>query len=154
MEEEIIEFPGLMSRPAEPEDEEAIFLLNRALIDRYESVETIPYEKVLDWVRREIRNHLGEYRVLFWQGEKTGYYRFHQEGAEMELSDLYILPKWQGKGMGTAVLAHCIAQTNLPISLYVFVRNTGAFRLYTRMGFSIYQQASTRYRMRREASAL
>ena len=59
MEEEIIEFPGLMSRPAEPEDEEAIFQLNRALIDRYESVETIPYEKVLDWVRREIRNHLG-----------------------------------------------------------------------------------------------
>ena len=52
MEEEIIEFPGLMSRPAEPEDEEVIFQLNRALIDRYESVETIPYEKVLDWVRR------------------------------------------------------------------------------------------------------
>ena len=85
MEEEIIEFPGLMSRPAGPEDEEAIFQLNRALIDRYESVETIPYEKVLDWVRREIRNHLGEYRALFWQGEKTGYYRFHQQGAEMEL---------------------------------------------------------------------
>lgn len=72
----------------------------------------------------------------------------------MELSDLYILPEWQGKGIGTAVLAHCIAQTNLPISLFVFIRNTGAFRLYTRMGFSIHQQAGTRYRMRREASAL
>ena len=45
----------------------------------------------------------------------------------MELSDLYILPKWQGKGMGTAILAHCIAQTNLPISLFVFIRNTGRF---------------------------
>ncbi len=82
MEEEIIEFPGLMSRPAEPEDEEAIFQLNRALIDRYESVETIPYEKVLDWVRREIRNHLGNTGHCSGRERKPGITDFIRKGRK------------------------------------------------------------------------
>ncbi len=81
----------------------------------------------------------------------AGFYRFSSAGDKMEIDDLYILPAFQNRGIGTAVIETCLAQAELPVFLYVFQKNTGALRLYQRMGFVITKAIGTgRYVMEHE----
>lgn len=131
-------------------DVEAIFTLSKALIDQYEDVASIDYDKVLQWVRRKIDAQIGEYQRVLMDGDLAGYVHFHPDGERMELDDLYILPKYRGRGIGTAVVEKCCAETEKPVYLYVFRRNEGALRLYQRLGFEIVQEVgSSRYIMQR-----
>lgn len=131
-------------------DVEAIFALSKALIDQYEDVESIDYDKVLQWVRRKIGAQIGEYQRVLMDGDLAGYVHFHPDGERMELDDLYILPEYRGRGIGTAVVKKCCAETEKPVYLYVFRRNKGAVRLYRRLGFEIVQEVgSSRYIMQR-----
>ena len=131
-------------------DVEAIFALSKALIDRYEDVESIDYDKVLQWVRRKIDAQIGEYQRVLMDGDLAGYVHFHPDGERMELDDLYILPEYRGRGIGTAVVEKCCAETEKPVYLYVFRRNEGAVRLYRRLGFEIVQEVGgSRYIMQR-----
>lgn len=131
-------------------DVEAIFALSKALIDQYEDVESIDYDKVLQWVRRKIDTQIGEYQRVLMDGDLAGYVHFHLDGERMELDDLYILPEYRGRGIGTAVVEKCCAETEKPVYLYVFRRNEGAVRLYRRLGFEIVQEVgSSRYIMQR-----
>ena len=134
--------------PGEPEDVEVLFRLSRQLIDQYEDVDRIDYEKVLRWVRRKIEAHITEYVRVMVGGEIAVYYRFQPCDGKMELDDLYILPSFRCRGIGTRVLEKCRQETDLPIFLYVFVRNVRAIALYQRMGFRIVKAAGeTRYIM-------
>lgn len=131
-------------------DVEAIFTLSKALIDQYEDVASIDYDKVLQWVRRKIDAQIGEYQRVMMDGDLAGYVHFHPDGERMELDDLYILPEYRGRGIGTAVVEKCCAETEKPVYLYVFRRNEGAVRLYQRLGFEIVQEVgSSRYIMQR-----
>ena len=48
------------------------------------------------------------------------------------------------------MLERCFAEAEGPIFLYVFMRNTGAVRLYERMGFRVREKVGeTRYIMER-----
>lgn len=118
-------------------DVEAIFAMSKALIDRYEDVANIDYDKVLQWVHRKIERFIGEYQRVQKDGTLAGYVHFSRDGERMELDDLYILPEYRGCGLGTAVIEKCCAETELPVYLYVFIRNEGAVRLYERLGFRI-----------------
>ena len=120
---------------ASGEDVQTIFSLSKALIDQYEDVASIDYEKVLQWVKNKIESEITTYTRIYSQGETVGYYRLHEENGETELDDFYVLPSFQGKGIGTAVLEKCIHETKTPMFLYVFKKNEDAIRLYHRMGF-------------------
>ena len=50
------------------------------------------------------------------------------------IEDLYILPKMQNRGYGTALLQFAIKQCSHTPSLWILENNTGAKRLYHRMG--------------------
>lgn len=140
----------LSYQKASAEDAPVIFSLCKALIDEYEDLSQIDYDKVLKWVEKKIVDHIGDYTCVMSSDEKVGYFHLEQGKYEAELDDLYILPPYQGKGVGTKVLADCIARTDTPIFLYVFRKNTGAIRLYRRMGFTVSQEVgSTRLIMRR-----
>lgn len=131
-------------------DVERIFALSKALIDQYEDVASIDYDKVLQWVRRKIEVQIGEYQRVLMDDALAGYVHFHPDGERMELDDLYILPEYQGMGIGTAVVEKCCAETEKPVYLYVFRRNEGAVRLYQRLGFEIVQEVGgSRYIMQR-----
>ena len=70
----------------------------------------------------------------------------------MELDDLYVLPPFRGRGIGSEILKKCCRDTQKPITLCVFKNNTGAIALYERFGFTITEAiGSTRLTMRREA---
>ena len=49
----------LMYLPATQEDIKTICSLSRQLIDTYEDVDSIPYEKVMQWVEKKIESSIG-----------------------------------------------------------------------------------------------
>ena len=144
----------LTYQPADASDLDALFAFNKELIDQYEDLSQIPYQKVLAWVRKKLEQHIQEYTCIFADGQKAGYYHFSPMDSDtMELDDLYLFPAFRGHGIGTAVIQKCCTETSQPILLYVFQKNTCAIALYQKMGFQIQcttqNVSSTRYIMRR-----
>ena len=134
----------------ETTDISAIFGFCKDLIDCYEDISTIDYEKVLHWIKDKITKNISMYQCVAVDGIKVGYFCFDTTGSEAELDDLYILPEYRGMGVGTCIIKHCIQRSAKPIFLYVFSKNVGAIRLYSRMGFKIAETVgNTRLIMRR-----
>lgn len=134
--------------PAAQSDVKAIFRLNKELIDKYEDVGKINYAKVIKQVRKDIKEHIGEYRRIVCGGEIAGYMLVAERPDRTELEDLFLYPMFQNKGIGTAILRKILEESEKPVTLCVFVKNEGALRLYTRLGFEISETVhETRYRM-------
>lgn len=127
--------------PAVPEDVPAIFRFCEELIDRYEDLETVDIPRAKAWTRRKIEDQITGYRIILRDGEKAGYFHLIPgtlPGEEYELDDLYILPEFQGQGIGTEVIEHCIAESGgAGIFLYVFKENRRAVSLYEQIGFTV-----------------
>lgn len=133
-------------------DIEPIYALCKQLIDDYEDIDSIDYDKVLKWVHRKIETFIETYYTVVVKGEKVGYYRFFKnQDGEYEIDDLYIFQKYRNCGIGSEVIKKCISSVSGPILLYVFVKNKKAVSLYKRHGFKIVQTVNgTRYIMRIE----
>ena len=110
-----------------------IFEQAKDLIDTYEDLAAIDYDKVLAWVRRKIEAKISEYHCAMLDGEKCAFWRICDDG---ELDDLYVLPSFRNQGIGSAILINCIENSGKPMWLYVFSRNVRAFSFYERHGFS------------------
>ena len=131
---------NLQYRIAEQSDVPVIFDQAKNLIDTYEDVASIDYDKVLAWVRRKIETCIGEYRCVMADGEKCAYYRLCEDG---ELDDLYVLPGFQNRGIGSEILKKCLEESENPLYLYVFSKNIRAISLYERFGFAARQTVGT-----------
>lgn len=141
----------LQFAPAQECDTERIYASNKELIDTYEAVENIDYEKVLQWVLKKIETNIDEYIAVFLDGKKVGYYHFYPSEGKMELDDLYIFPEFQSKGIGSTIIQGCIEESDSTIFLYVFAKNVRAIVLYQKLGFKIVKNIrNTRYIMERE----
>lgn len=137
--------------PADESDIAPILAQSLALVERYEDFSWIDKEEVLSWLRRKTEKRIGEYRRILCDGVPAGWIRASDEGKQLELDDLYILPAYQNRGIGTAVLQKYLAESAKPIYFYVFTRNTGAIRLYERLGFHVRERVGeTRLIMERE----
>lgn len=66
----------LTYQPADASDLDALFAFNKELIDQYEDLSQIPYQKVLAWVRQKLEQQIQEYTCIFADGKKAGYYHF------------------------------------------------------------------------------
>ena len=128
---------------AEQRDLPLLFALNKALIEEYEDLASIDLPRVLGWVEENLQNHLGDFRRILYEGEPAGFFCL----SEGELDSLFVLPQFQGKGIGTNVIRHC-QDISPSLLLYVFRKNTRAVELYRRMGFEITKEVGkTRYIM-------
>lgn len=134
--------------PAQPEDVEVLFRLNKELIDKYEDLSAIDYPKVLDWVRRNLERNLPAFTRVMQDGVLTAYYCLTSSDGKRELDSLFVLPPFRGQGIGTEILKKCLSESPVPVFLYVFRKNTGALALYERLGFRVVKEAGkTRYIM-------
>ena len=121
---------------ADRSDIPVIFAQAKALIDTYEDSTAIDYEKVLSWVKRKITENISQYCCVISGGVKCAYFRLCKDG---ELDDLYVLPDFRGRGIGSEILRKCIADSKNPMHLYVFSGNIRAISFYERFGFSVRQ---------------
>lgn len=119
---------------AEEWDIPVIFAQAKELIDTYEDVDSIEYDEVLAWVRRKIADKISEYRCVIVDETRCAWFRLCDDG---ELDDLYVLPGFQCRGIGSAILEDCVKKSKNPLYLYVFSRNIRAIRLYERFGFTL-----------------
>jgi ribosomal protein S18 acetylase RimI-like enzyme len=79
-----------------------------------------------------------EDRVLLVEGTPAGRALVHRTPGRVHLVDLAVLPAHQGRGLGTAVLRSLLddaASAGSTVRLTVRADNTGARRLYERLGF-------------------
>lgn len=138
-------------KKAASDDIERIYRLCKQLIDKYENVDSIDYDRVLKWVHRKIESSIDEYTAVYIAGKKAGYFHFFQnEDGAYELDDLYIFPEYQNQGFGSGVIRKCCTSVNAPVMLYVFIKNKKAVSLYQRLGFEITQTVNgSRYIMQR-----
>ena len=128
---------------AEQRDLPLLFALNRQLIDDYEDIAAIDYDRVLAWVEKNLKAHLGDFRRILYDGQLCGFFCL----AEGELDSLFLFPEFQGRGIGTAVLRHCQA-VSPALRLFVFKENIRALSLYQKLGFEVTAEAgTTRYIM-------
>lgn len=142
----------LRFEPARVQDAQVIFALCRELVTQYEDPGQVDIARALNWCRRKIETHIEEYTRVTQNGEVVGFYHFSPEGDGMELDDVYVLPPFRGRGIGSEILTKCCRETSKPITLCVFRNNTGAVALYERFGFQISEAVgTTRLLMRREA---
>ena len=140
---------NLVYKASTKSDIHKIFEFSKNLIDEYEDIRNIDYERVLKWVYKKIEENIHEYTSIYLDNTLVGYYHFHEDKDKMELDDFYIFSEYQNKGIGSKVLSELI-QTENTIYLYVFVKNVKAIKLYERFGFKIVEYVNkTRYIMER-----
>ena len=126
--------------PAQETDISAIFELNRELMHLYEDLTAIDYEKVLEWVKNNIRQQLPYFRRVMMDEQLAGYFCLCPSEGKWELDSLFILSAYRNRGIGTAVVKHCLAQSGGRLFLYAFKANTGAMGLYQRLGFHVVRE--------------
>ena len=109
-----------------------IFSQAKMLVDAYEDLSAIDYHKVMEWIERKIIKNISQYQVVLKDEKPCAYYRLCEDG---ELDDLYVLPPFRNMGIGSEIMRKCITESEQPMYLYVFVRNTKAISFYERFGF-------------------
>lgn len=137
-------------RKACKDDVIIIFNQSKELIEKYENIQEINLDAVLNWMNKKIDKSIDEYRCILVNEKVAGYYRLHKEDDKVELDDFYILSSFQNQGIGTIVMNKLINEIKRPIYLYVFNQNTKAVAFYERFGFKKIQEVSvTRIIMQR-----
>lgn len=75
------------------------------------------------------------FEILIWEGQPVGNLTTEVTETGLKLIDVNVLPAYQGRGFGTALLSEVIEQSKgRPITLHVITTNR-ARALYSRMGF-------------------
>jgi ribosomal protein S18 acetylase RimI-like enzyme len=80
----------------------------------------------------------GAHRAIVVDGERAGIVLIEETAEAISLSQIEILPAYQGRGIGTALVHSLIERavaTGKPVHLSVFHANGDARRLYERLGF-------------------
>ncbi len=81
----------------------------------------------------------GEVWIADLDGEVAGWAA--RDGAPNYISDIWVSPDHQGKGIGRALVLHSIdrikAEGHATAAIHTHARNAGAIRLYQRCGFVV-----------------
>jgi ribosomal protein S18 acetylase RimI-like enzyme len=89
-------------------------------------------------------------RVISVEGQDIGLFKVVYSVSEVHLSQIQLLPNWQGRGLGAKLISSLqseCAKTGVPITLDVF-RSNPALNLYLRLGFEITSSDPHAHRMR------
>jgi ribosomal protein S18 acetylase RimI-like enzyme len=105
-----------------------------------------------DWQRAyfHMRFDPAENQVVVLDSQDIGVISVEWREDVVHLGTLYILPEYQGQGIGTQVLNDLLAaafREGLPVTLRVLQVNP-AKRLYERLGFVVVEEDDVRYVMK------
>ena len=136
-------------RPATAADYDFLFALHRAAMRAY--VETI-WGWHEDWQQEYFRQKFNPSRrqIIQVDGQDAGVLVVERRADELYLELIELLPAFQGRGVGTAILHGLIDRARaegVPLTLHVLRSNDDARRLYERLGLRVVAEESDRSRM-------
>ena len=138
-------------RKAMANDSEFVFTVKKAAYREY-------VEQVWGWddnYQRERHNKefaSYDFRIIQFRGTDVGILVTSHTSDTLEVNQIYILPEYQGKGIGSACLARIIDDTDLErksVILKVLKINTRGIALYQRLGFTIVSESSEYLQMKK-----
>ena len=144
----------LKVRKAQATDSEFVFTVKKAAFQEY-------VEQIWGWddtYQRDLHDRRfasQDLRIIQFHGTDVGFSSTSNTSDTLKVDQLYILPEYQGKGIGTACMKRIIDDASLeqkPVTLQVLKINTRATAFYQRLGFTIVEENSTHFQMKRLAS--
>ena len=137
-------------RNATPEDSDFVYTVKKAALREY-------VEATWGWdeaFQREF--HDRDFRpaatkVICVGGVDAGWIVVTYDADRIELNEIYLLPSYQRRGVGTKLILDIAAdgqRTHRPVELQVLKVNVAAKQLYERLGFCVYDETETHLRLR------
>ena len=77
-------------------------------------------------------------QIVVVNGRDAGQITIHDQGDNLFIAAIYLLPQYQGKGIGSMIIKGVFEQARqlgITVTLRVLTVNTPARRLYERLGF-------------------
>jgi len=142
---------NLSLTPATEADREFLYELHRATM-REHIERTWGWDE--EWQRADLerRFRAGTTQIITVSGKRAGAIELAENDHELVVANIQIVPAHQGHGIGTRVLEMMIARASeqgRDVGLQVLVTNTGARRLYERLGFVVTENIPPHLRMTR-----
>lgn len=140
------------ARPYEPGDYEFVYELKKLCYRNY-------VEALWGWNEADQRTRFARFMredgaeermfLLLQDGQAVGMTNYEFSGADtLEICNICLLPQCRGQGIGTALLGRYIAQNTRPTLTLQVYKDNPARQLYERLGFCVYEETDTHYRMR------
>lgn len=125
-------------------------LIKNDLYNMFHYAHNIPLEeknKVIRYVHKRVKIKLNNYKLIKQKNKIIGSLLLENENDSLLLSELYIIPKYRNKKIGTKIILDLIENNNT-LTLWVYKDNKIAFNLYTKLGFKIIEEKETRYHLK------
>ena len=141
----------LSFRKAHTSDSEFVFTVKKSAFREY-------VEQVWGWdddYQRELHNRrfaAQEVCIIQFRGTDAGFLATSSTADTLKVNQLFILPEYQGKGIGSACMTRIVDDASLEmksVALQVLKVNTRGITFYQRLGFSIGGESSTHFQMKR-----
>ena len=136
------------TRPATAEDFHRLLRIRNQVLREY-----IEHVRGWDETREEARfrrNFKPDTTRVILSGDCViGFLGVRPENDHLYMAQAYIIPEYQGRGIGTALIREVLSRGR-PVELWVMKLNTGARRLYERLGFRVMREEKDDFRMRAE----
>ena len=132
-------------------DREFVFTVKKAAFREY-------VEQVWGWddsYQRELHDRRfasQDLRIIQFCGTDVGFLATSRTRQTLKVDQLYILPEYQGRGIGSACMARILDDANLrqkPVVLQVLKVNTRGTAFYQKLGFIIVGETTTHFLMKK-----
>jgi ribosomal protein S18 acetylase RimI-like enzyme len=143
-------------RKATPNDADFLYRLHRAAMQTYVIQTWGTWDEA--WQSRYFQQHFtpSTCQIIVVRGQDAGVISVLRRTTDIFLSNIELLPAFQGQGIGTHLITALIAeaqQKGISITLQVLKVNP-ARRLYERLGFVVNGETPTHYLMSRVPTRL
>ena len=136
-------------RKAMASDSKFVFAVKKAAYREY-------VEQVWGWDgdyqrerhNREFSSH--DFHIIQFSGTDVGFFITSSTSDTLKVNQIFVLPEYQGRGIGSACMTRIIDNANLEqrsVELQVLKVNTRGIDLYRRLGFTIVGEDSIYFQM-------
>ena len=91
---------------------------------------------------------LNNFKIIYLLTEKIGFLEINETDKLINITEIHINPKFQGRGMGSKIINEIIYEAkgkNKKIAVGCFKKNDGAVKLYIKLGFKLKEETETHF---------